>query len=151
MSMPLEKNIEKRFCDRARMLGMLPYKFVSPMQRGVPDRLLILPTGETVYIEFKRPTGKLSKLQVHQIAKIEKQGARVFVIYSHEDADTILQVLKGDIDQKRVVLSPQGENLNPDDRFDGCYKVFREHGFEGDRDQFEAMFKRAVQKIGEIK
>lgn len=93
MTTPLERNIEKRFCDQAKRQGCLVYKFVSPNQRGVPDRLVVLPGGETVYIEFKRPNGKLTELQEVQIGRLQEQGARVFVVYSHEDATTVLNEL----------------------------------------------------------
>ncbi len=70
MSNESEKSIEQYLQQRAKAVGWLCFKFVSPNNRGVPDRIVILPDGETVYIEVKRMTGTLSALQQRMIKKI---------------------------------------------------------------------------------
>lgn len=45
-----------------RIGGKMP-KWVSPGNRGVPDRLAILPGGLTVYVELKAPGKPLEPLQ----------------------------------------------------------------------------------------
>lgn len=77
---PLEKDIEKRVCDYAKSLGILVYKFTSPSRRSVPDRMFVLPGGGVFFIEFKRKGQKPTAGQEIEIAKLRKQGARVFVI-----------------------------------------------------------------------
>ena len=47
-----ERDIEKKACDLAKAAGWLVFKFVSPSQRGVPDRIFIR-QGRIVFIEFK--------------------------------------------------------------------------------------------------
>ena len=91
---PLERDIERYFTNKAKAADWLVFKFSSPQVRGVPDRLAILPGGETVYIEVKRRTGKTTKLQDLMIGRIRKQGARVYVIHSKEQADTLIAVLE---------------------------------------------------------
>ncbi len=81
---PLEKDIEKSVCDYAKSLGMLCYKFTSPSRRSVPDRLFITKHGVVFFIEFKRLSGKLTPAQDVEIAKIEKQGIKVFVVNNVE-------------------------------------------------------------------
>lgn len=75
----LESEIEKECCKWAASEGWSSYKFVSPSKRGVPDRIF-LRDNKTVFVEFKRPGGKLSKLQEREIEKLRAQQFKVFVI-----------------------------------------------------------------------
>lgn len=78
---PLEKAIEKKVVEHAQALGCLVYKFTSPSRRSVPDRLFIMPGGKgSFFIEFKRRGQKPTDAQALEIAKIQKQGAAVFVV-----------------------------------------------------------------------
>jgi hypothetical protein len=61
----LEKEIEKYFVWSVEFMGGKAYKFKSPSNRGVSDRIAALPNGTTWFVELKRPKGgKLSPLQV---------------------------------------------------------------------------------------
>lgn len=53
----LERDVEKRFKRRVEksVEGALCWKFVSPGQSGVPDRIVILPHGLMMWVELKRP------------------------------------------------------------------------------------------------
>jgi len=90
---PLEKQIEKRVCDFAKSLGVLTYKFNSMSRRDVPDRLLIPPGGVTFYIEFKRLGEKPTRSQEIEIAKIRKQGAKVFVVDNVLDGRNVVSAM----------------------------------------------------------
>ena len=59
----LEKDIEQHLDWLVQHNGGKTYKFKSPSQRGVADRIVCLPNGETWFIELKKPGGRLSKLQ----------------------------------------------------------------------------------------
>ena len=59
----LEKDIEQHLDWLIQRNGGKTYKFKSPSQRGVADRIVCLPNGETWFIELKKPGGRLSKLQ----------------------------------------------------------------------------------------
>jgi len=74
-----ESTIENNVTRFAMSKGWLAYKFVSPGRAGVPDRIY-LRNGHTVFIEFKAPGKKPSKLQQMQIKKIQHQGFEVHVI-----------------------------------------------------------------------
>ena len=78
-----ESKIEKDCVTWAKAQGWLSYKFSSPSNRGVPDRIF-LKRGKTVFVEFKTPTGVISPLQVRQIEKIKSYDFKVFVIHSLE-------------------------------------------------------------------
>lgn len=60
--------------------GGLCYKFTSPGNPGVPDRIIILPGGRTVYAELKTEIGRLAKVQRWQIERMRELGADVRVL-----------------------------------------------------------------------
>ena len=68
-----ESKIEKAVCDYAKVEGWLTYKFTSPGQKGVPDRIFMR-GGEMFFIEFKATGKSLRKLQDHMAIRIEKDG-----------------------------------------------------------------------------
>ena len=63
-------------------------KFVSPNNRGVPDRVYFK-NGETILIEFKAKKGRLSPLQQAQINRLRKAGMKVYVVDNIEFGETI--------------------------------------------------------------
>lgn len=69
-----ESTIERNVCTYAKSLGFLVYKFTSPAQRGVPDRIFINPSGVTGYIEFKASGKRPTPLQMHELNTLRVQG-----------------------------------------------------------------------------
>lgn len=92
-----EKDIEKYFVRRVRDAGGKAYKFVSPGNNGVPDRMVCLPGGRVVFVELKAP-GKVPRpMQIHQIGILREFGFRVEIVDSKESADEfILSLQEGD-------------------------------------------------------
>jgi len=80
----VEKEIERRMCDMIRKRGGLTYKFIT-LESGVPDRIVILPSGVVWFVELKSQKGRLSKIQRHQLARLEKQKANVRVVYGIDE------------------------------------------------------------------
>lgn len=80
-----ERDIEAKAVKLAKDNGWLTYKFVSPSQRGVPDRIFIK-DGIVVFIEFKAPGKKPTALQAATIKKMQAQGCEVHVCDSVEGA-----------------------------------------------------------------
>jgi hypothetical protein len=78
-----ESLIERKCCQWAKGNGWLVYKFVSPSQSGVPDRLFIR-AGLVVFVEFKATGEQLRPQQQRVIDKMREQGATVHVIDSVE-------------------------------------------------------------------
>lgn len=54
----LESKIEAYLRQRVKDLGGIAYKFTSPGNSGVPDRLVLLPGNRTVFVELKAPGKK---------------------------------------------------------------------------------------------
>ena len=86
-----EKDIEKWLGERLKKLGCLYFKFVSPMNPGVPDRIVILPGGRTVYVELKTEVGRLSNVQKWQIGRMRAMGADVRQVRGMDEARVFLR------------------------------------------------------------
>lgn len=76
----LEKDIEKFLVREVKKLGGLCYKWVSPGNAGVPDRIVLLPDRPVMFVELKTDTGKLSRLQEIQIKKLKAITEHVYVL-----------------------------------------------------------------------
>ncbi|CAK0780962.1 VRR-NUC domain-containing protein [Gammaproteobacteria bacterium] len=86
-----ESLVERHLVDRVRRLGGKAYKWVSPANRGVPDRLVILPGNRAFCVECKAPGRRLTPLQENQVAQLKLLGVEVFVAASREDVNRILR------------------------------------------------------------
>ncbi len=76
----LEREIENYLNDNIKKLGGRAYKFVSPGNRGVPDRMILLPGGRIIFVELKTKDRYPTKLQRVQIKRMRDLGADVRVI-----------------------------------------------------------------------
>lgn len=69
-----EYKVEKDIREWAQSQNILVFKFTSPGNAGVPDRLFIF-SGLVVFMEIKRPGKKLRALQQFQIDRLRAHGA----------------------------------------------------------------------------
>lgn len=76
--MESEKNTEKYLREEIRKLGGTAYKFVSPGQTGVPDRLVCLPGGKVFFAELKSEGRKSTPVQKRQQEKLKALGFSVY-------------------------------------------------------------------------
>ncbi|WP_433583989.1 VRR-NUC domain-containing protein [Paenibacillus amylolyticus] len=88
-----ENQIESYLRQKVKDLGGIAYKFVSPGNSGVPDRMVLLPEGRTVFVELKAPGKKPTKLQLMQHKRMQALGHEVRVVDSREQVDAWLQEL----------------------------------------------------------
>lgn len=72
-SRPRESAVEAAIVRYAKAHGWWTRKFVSPAQRGVPDRVF-MKRGVVVWMEVKRPGEKPTKLQMHEMGAIAQAG-----------------------------------------------------------------------------
>lgn len=91
-----EKVIEDYLRLRVKQQGGRAYKFVSPGNAGVPDRLVVMPGGQVFFAELKAPGGKVTKLQERKIAELEQLGCTVILINSKEGVDQVLAAWRDD-------------------------------------------------------
>ncbi|MGN7470358.1 VRR-NUC domain-containing protein [Brevibacillus sp. SAFN-007a] len=86
-----ESTLERRLVREVKAMGGLALKWTSPGNRGVPDRLVILPNGQTVYVEMKAPGKPLQPLQEKWARTLRGMGHRVYKLDSDEDIDRFIQ------------------------------------------------------------
>ena len=87
----LEKDIEKYLTSEVKRLGGIAYKFVSPGNDGVPDRMVLLPGGRITFIELKTETGRPTKIQERQIERMRALGQDVRIVYGMEQVKEFLR------------------------------------------------------------
>lgn len=93
----LEKQIEARLVKGVKALGGRAYKWVSPGNIGVPDRVVVLPRGRVEFVELKTEQGRLSKSQLVQIERLVKLEQHVSVLYGAEEVDRYLKEIANEI------------------------------------------------------
>lgn len=84
----LERDIEAYFTARCKEIGVLCYKYTSPQNAGVPDRIVVGVTPDgvalTIFVELKRPGSKTRILQDVEQANIRAHGGLVCTLDSRE-------------------------------------------------------------------
>lgn len=88
-----ERDIENYLRERVKAAGGTAYKFVSPGNNGVPDRIVMLPNIHDIYVELKAPGEKPTVLQLNQHRRLRALGRDVRVIDSKSQVDDLLQEL----------------------------------------------------------
>ena len=83
-----EKALEKRVVGDLALQGFLTVKVGFD---GWPDRLILLGNGSHVWFEFKTDVGRLRPQQINRIAMLEKEGDRVYVIRSEQEANAAVE------------------------------------------------------------
>ena len=87
----LESAIESKFVKEAKKLGCLVKKLDSEGNVGWPDRLVLVPGGAILLIEFKRPGGALSPVQEAWHDDAKKIGHKPYVCYSWQAALNLIK------------------------------------------------------------
>ncbi len=90
-----ESELEKEFCAAVSHAGGKAYKFISPGNAGVPDRLVVLPGGRTGFVELKQAGSRPRKLQQFRMRELERLGCYTAVVDSRESAEAVMAQLQG--------------------------------------------------------
>jgi len=83
----VEKEIEMYLHKCIKQKGLTTLKFTSPNMAGVPDRVILLPDQKVVWVEVKRPGGKVRLLQQKRHLQFEALGHKVLVISTKQEVD----------------------------------------------------------------
>ena len=92
-----EKRIESWLNEQIRRMGGISYKFVSPMNPGVPDRIYLMPGGAVWFVELKTEIGRLANIQKWQGDRIRGIGCRYRVIKGMDQARAFVEELENEI------------------------------------------------------
>lgn len=100
--MEREKDIEAKLRRHVNMAAGMFMKFVSPGNDGVPDRIVLLPWGRTVFVELKTNCGKLSKIQKYQIWRLLQIGQNIAVLFGPDAVEDFINDLRGYVEIKHA-------------------------------------------------
>ena len=87
----LERQVEAYLVKRVKELGGMAYKFTSPAHRGVADRIVCLPNGQTWFVELKTKGGRLSELQKLHAADLVALNQNYACLWTTEQVDQWLK------------------------------------------------------------
>ncbi|ABO49731.1 conserved hypothetical protein [Desulforamulus reducens MI-1] len=77
-----EAQIERKFKREVERRGGKAWKFTSPGMSGVPDRIVLLPGGRSIFVELKAPGEEPRPLQVKRAKELTELGFEVYCIDS---------------------------------------------------------------------
>lgn len=93
MSAPQRESVVEAFLHkRVRALGGHTVK-ISPLEAGVPDRLVMLPGGRMYLVELKTVTGRLRPIQAAWHTRAARMGITVHVVHGTEGVREWLRVI----------------------------------------------------------
>lgn len=108
-----ESDIEKILVEGVRKLGGKAFKFVSPGNGGVPDRIVIMPGGRVYFVELKTEVGRLSGRQKIQMRTLTRLGCETWALWGSGDVRTFLRMIGGDDEVHTARLSEAGCKFYP--------------------------------------
>lgn len=85
-----EKALEAELRERCKALGWLCIKLTSQYQRGLPDRLILMPGGRVCFAEIKTTGKKPTALQRMTHERLRALGYRVEVVDTTESLDNLI-------------------------------------------------------------
>jgi Holliday junction resolvase len=78
-----EQQIQSKKIKELESQGYYVIKLINTNKNGIPDLIAIPPNAEILFVEVKKPDGKLSKLQEFRKKELEAHGIRVEVFKGH--------------------------------------------------------------------
>jgi len=93
----LERDVEKHLVKQVAKLGGKAYKWSSPANRAVPDRLCCFQQGEIKFVECKATGKRPTPLQWKVIKYLRSLGHEVFVVDSKEKVDILYSQWKEEL------------------------------------------------------
>lgn len=72
-----EQQIQAKKIKELEAEGYYVIKLVNTNKNGIPDLVAIPPNSDVLFVEVKKPDGKMSKLQEFRKKELEKHGVRV--------------------------------------------------------------------------
>lgn len=92
-----EKVLEAELRERCKTLGWMCIKLTSQYQRGLPDRLILMPGGRVCFAEIKTTGKKPTALQRVTHERLRALGYRVEVVDTTESLDNLIVELQYDL------------------------------------------------------
>lgn len=93
----LEHDIESHLVKKVALLGGKAYKWSSPSNRSVPDRICCLPKGKIKLVECKAPGKEPTPLQWKVIKYLRSLGHEVLVVDTKEKVDILIKIWREEL------------------------------------------------------
>jgi Holliday junction resolvase-like predicted endonuclease len=74
-----EQQIQAKKIKELEAQGYYVIKLTTTNKNGIPDLIAIPPNSDVLFVEVKKPDGKLSKLQAYRLKELENHGVKVEV------------------------------------------------------------------------
>jgi Holliday junction resolvase len=74
-----EQQIQSKRIKELEAEGYYVIKLINTNKNGIPDLIAIPPNSDVLFVEVKKPDGKLSKLQEFRLKELENHGVKVEV------------------------------------------------------------------------
>jgi hypothetical protein len=94
-----ESDIEEYLRVQVKAAGGRAYKWVSPGNRGVPDRIISFPGNRVIFVELKAPGKKPTPAQSLQARRLSGNGHAVLLVDSKARVDEFIKNYAG-VDQR---------------------------------------------------
>ena len=92
-----EKALEAELRERCKALGWMCIKLTSQYQRGLPDRLILMPGGRVCFAEIKTTGKKPTALQRATHERLRALGYRVEVVDTTESLNNLIVELQYEV------------------------------------------------------
>ncbi|MGL6202075.1 MAG: VRR-NUC domain-containing protein [Lachnospiraceae bacterium] len=92
----LESKIEDWLNKQINEMGGLSFKWVSPNNPGVPDRIYIFPSNHVYFVELKTEIGRLSNIQKWQRERLQQMGVNYRLVKGMDEAKELIKELRAD-------------------------------------------------------
>jgi len=74
-----EQQIQTKKIKELETQGYYVIKLINTNKNGIPDLIAIPPNSDVLFVEVKKPEGKLSKLQDFRVKELQEHGVKVEV------------------------------------------------------------------------
>lgn len=96
-----ESTYEAYLYQQLKTFKLKCLKFSTLTETGWPDRVIILPNKQVIWIEAKTSYGRLRPRQRVVQKLLQTLGHLYIVIRSNEDVDNVMSIIKGVIHDQR--------------------------------------------------
>lgn len=75
----IEQKIQSKKIKQLEEEGYYVIKLINTNKNGIPDLIAIPKNADVLFVEVKRPNGKLSKLQEFRLKELKEHGLKTEV------------------------------------------------------------------------
>lgn len=81
----IEQKIQSKKIKQLEEEGYYVIKLINTNKNGIPDLIAIPKNADVLFVEVKRPNGRLSKLQEFRLKELNEHGLKTEVYKGEEE------------------------------------------------------------------